>query len=121
MLQLQLMTAMIADPGYRPEALWQFQKSIPVLFQNLDHTTGGPMKEMNAWLHGGDSRFSLPSQTELSNYTIADVEKWLTPELEEGYIEMTIVGDFNRNALLTDLLSTIGTLTPRDVKPATED
>ncbi len=42
LLQLQLMTAMITDPGYRAEALWQFQKSIPVLFQNLKHTTGGP-------------------------------------------------------------------------------
>lgn len=120
LLELQLMTAMISDPGYRAEALWQFQKSIPVLFQKLKHTTGGPMKEMDAWLHGGDSRFALPTQTELSNYTIKDVKDWLTPELEKGYIEMTIVGDFNKKALLTDLLSTIGTLPVRAVKPATK-
>ena len=119
LLQFQLMTAMITDPGYRPEALWQFQKAIPVLFQNLRHTTGGPMKEMDAWLHGGDFRFTIPTQTELSNYTIADVKKWLTPELEKGYIEMTIVGDFEKEALLKDILSTFGTLPKRDLKPAT--
>lgn len=118
LLQLQLMTAMITDPGYRPEALWQFQKGIPVLYQTLKHTTGGPMKEMDAWLHGGDFRFTIPTQTELSNYTIDDVKKWLSPELEKGYIEMTIVGDFDKKALLTDLLSTIGTLSQRALKPA---
>ena len=118
LLQLQLMTAMITDPGYRAEALWQFQKQIPVLFQNLKHTTGGPMKEMDAWLHGGDFRFTIPTQTVLSNYTISDVKNWLTPELEKGYIEMTIVGDFDKEALLTDLLSTIGTLPKRSLEPA---
>ncbi len=120
LLQLQLMAAMITDPGYRPEALWQFQKSIPVLFQNLKHTTSGPMKEMDAWLHGGDSRFTLPTQTELSNYTIDDVKDWLARELEKGYVEMTIVGDFDKEALLTDLLSTFGTLPKHAVKPATK-
>ncbi len=119
LLQLQLMTAMITDPGYRPEALWQFQKSIPVIFQNLKHTTGGPMKEMDAWLHGGDSRFEIPTQTELSNYTINDVKNWLTPEMTGGYMEITIVGDFKKEALLTDLLSTLGTLPTRSLKPAT--
>ncbi len=118
LLQLQLMTAMITDPGYRAEALWQFQKQIPVLFQNLKHTTGGPMKEMDAWLHGGDFRFAIPTQTELSNYTIDDVKNWLTPELENGYMEITIVGDFDRKALLTDLLSTFGTLPKRSLEPA---
>ena len=118
LLQLQLMTATITDPGYRSEALWQFQKSIPVLFQNLNHTPSGPMKEMDSWLHGGDFRFSLPSQTELSNYTIDDVKKWVTPELEKGYIEISIVGDFDQEILIKDLLSTFGTLPARDAKPA---
>ena len=120
LLQLQLMIASITDPGYRTEALWQFQKAIPVLFQNLKHTTGGPMKEMDAWLHGGDSRFTVPTQTQLSNYTIDEVKKWLTPELTKGYIELSIVGDFDQEKLLADILSTFGTLPKRALKPATD-
>lgn len=120
LLELQLMTASITDPGYRPEALWQFQKAIPVLFQNLKHTASGPMKEMEAWLHGGDTRFTLPTQTELSKYTIDDVKKWLTPELNKGYLELTIVGDFDRTKLLADLLSTFGTLPKRNLEPSTK-
>lgn len=118
LLQLQLMVASMVDPGYRPEALWQFQKDIPVLYQNLKHTTAGPMKDLNAWLHGGDFRYSIPTQTELSNYTINDVKTWLTPQLESSYLELTIVGDFTVQDILPDLLSTFGALPERDLNPA---
>jgi len=121
LLQLQLMVATLTDPGYRPEGLWQFQKQIPVLFQNLKHTPSGPAQEMEAWLHGGDSRYSVPSQTELSNYTLDDVNNWLTPELEKGYIEISIVGDYDKEQLLADLLSTFGTLKPRALNPTTDN
>ncbi|MFM2197371.1 MAG: hypothetical protein RLZZ505_803 [Verrucomicrobiota bacterium] len=114
LLQLQIMVASITDPGYRPEALWQFQKAIPMLFQSLKHTTGGPMMEMDAWLHGGDFRFTIPAQEQISNYTIDQAKAWLTPELEKGYLELSIVGDFDREALLKDLLATFGTLPERD-------
>ena len=118
LLQLQLMVASMTDPGYRPEALWQFQKAIPVLFQNLKHTTAGPMQEMNAWLHGDDSRFTVPTQTQISNYTIDEVKEWLTPNLTKGYFEMTIVGDFDQEKILADIIATFGTLPERESKPS---
>ncbi|MFD2258122.1 M16 family metallopeptidase [Luteolibacter algae] len=114
LLQLQLMVASITDPGYRPEAIWQFQKSIPVLYQNLKHTTAGPSQEMKTWLHGGDFRYSIPSQTELSNYTIEEVKSWLTPELEKGYLELSVVGDFDEETLVNNLLATFGSLPERN-------
>lgn len=117
LLQLQIMVASLTDPGYRPEALWQFQKAIPMLFQSIKHTTSGPMMEMNAWLHGGDFRFTIPTQEQISNYTIDQVKAWLTPELEKGYLELTIVGDFNQETLLKDLLATFGSLAIRDAAP----
>jgi zinc protease len=117
LLQLQIMVASLTDPGYRPEALWQFQKAIPMLFQSIKHTTSGPMMEMNAWLHDGDFRFTIPTQEQISNYTIDQVKAWLTPELEKGYLELTIVGDFNQETLLKDLLATFGSLAKRDAAP----
>lgn len=120
LLQLQIMVASLTDPGYRPEALWQFQKAIPMLFQSLKHTTNGPMMEMNTWLHGGDFRFTVPTQEQVSNYTLDQVKEWLTPELEKGYLELTIVGDFDQEALLKDLLATFGTLAERDAAPPAE-
>jgi zinc protease len=112
-LQCQYVCATITDPGYREEALWQFKKAIPMLEQQLKHTPAGPRQQMNAWLHGGDTRFGVPSMEQLASYTLADAKKWLTPELTKGYLELTIVGDFDPEKILPDLLSTFGALPKR--------
>ncbi len=111
--QVQLMCASLTDAGYREEALWQFRKAIPMLYQQLNHTPAGPQQEMEAWLYGGDSRFGIAPVAKLSAYTIDDAKKWLTPELTKGYLELTIVGDFEIDKILPDLLATFGALPPR--------
>jgi zinc protease len=111
--QCQLMCAAITDPGYREEALWQFQKAIPMLYQQLRHTPAGPQREMEAWLHGGDPRYTTAPVEKLSSYTIKDARDWLTPELEKGYLELSIVGDFDPAVILPNLLATFGALPGR--------
>lgn len=111
--QCQLMCASITDPGYREEALWQFQKTIPMIYQQMKHTPAGPKQEIDSWLHGGDSRYSIAPQEKLSSYTVADAKNWLTPELAQGYVELTIIGDFEMEKVLPDLLATFGALPAR--------
>jgi len=117
-LQCRLLCAAIADPGWREEALWQFQKSIPVLMQQLRHTTRGPLREMQSWLHGADARYSAATLDQLASYTIADARDWLGPELADGYLELSIVGDIDPQAALPELLATFGALPTRDATPA---
>jgi len=112
-LQTQLMAATLTDPGFRPEGLWQFQKSIPVMYQQLKHTPAGPQQEMQAWLYGGDSRFTIAPMQKLSSYTMKDAKNWLLPELNNGYLELSIVGDFEIETILPQILSTFGALSPR--------
>ncbi|GAA5120173.1 insulinase family protein [Luteolibacter yonseiensis] len=116
--QVQLMCASLTDPGYRDEGLWQFQKAIPMIYQQLKHTPAGPQQEMDAWLHGGDSRFSVATEKQLAAYTIADAKKWLAPELAKGYLELSIVGDFEIEKITPDLLASFGALPPRAATPA---
>lgn len=116
-VQCQYICATLTDPGYRDEALWQFQKAIPMLEQQLKHTPAGPQREMDAWLHGGDSRYAAASTEKLSSYTINDAKNWLTPELTKGYLELTIVGDFDPEKILPDLLATFGALPKRASTP----
>jgi len=111
--EVQLMAATLTDPGYRTEGLWQFKKAIPMIYQQLRHTPAGPQQEMDAWLHGGDSRFAVAPEDKLSSYTIDDAKKWLTPELTKGYLELSIVGDFEIDKILPDLLATFGALPSR--------
>jgi zinc protease len=120
--QVQLMCATLTDPGYRQEALWQFQKAIPMIYQQLNHTAAGPEQKMQAWLHGDDPRFTIAPMEKLSTYTIEDVKKWLTPELTKGYLELSIVGDFKTDEILPYLLDTFGALPARaPVAPALPD
>jgi len=116
--QCRLMCAALTDPGYREEALWQFQKAIPMLYQQLRHTPAGPQREMEAWLRGGDPRYTTAPVEALSSYTIQDARAWLAPELGNGYLELSIVGDFDPAAILPDLLSTFGALPTRAAAPA---
>lgn len=112
-IQCQYICATLTDPGFREEALWQFQKAIPMLEQQLKHTPAGPQQEMDAWLHGGDSRWGVASMEKLSSYTLEDAKKWLMPELTNGYLELTIVGDFDPEKIIPDILATFGALPKR--------
>lgn len=115
--QAQLICASLTDPGYRNEGLWQFQKAIPMIYQQLKHNSDGPQQEMQAWMYGGDSRFAVAPLEKLSSYTIDDAKSWLTPELTKGYIELSVVGDFEIEKILPDLLATFGALAPRVAAP----
>lgn len=120
--EVQLMCATLTDPGYRDEGLWQFKKAIPMIYQELRHSPAGPQQEMSFWLHGGDTRFAPATEEQLSSYTIADTQKWFTPELTKGFIELSIVGDFEIDKILPDLLATYGALPTRaSAAPALAD
>ncbi|MBK1881006.1 insulinase family protein [Luteolibacter pohnpeiensis] len=120
-LELRLMAATLTDPGYRKEGLWQFQKAVPMIFQQLKHTPSGPQQEMNAWMYGNDFRYTVPSAEKLNTYTIDQVKDWLNPQLTKGYMELTIVGDFDMDTLLPELLATFGALPTRDATPPALD
>ena len=112
-LQCQLMCASILDPGFRDEALWQFRKAVPMLMQQLKHTPAGSAAKMQAWLHGGDSRFTLATEKQLKSYTIENVREWLEPELSKGYLEISIVGDFKPTEIQIPLLLSFGAIPER--------
>jgi zinc protease len=117
-LQLQLMCAQLTDPGYREEALAQFKKAIPMIFQQLRHTPAGAQAAMESWLHGDDSRWGVPTEAKLGGYTLDDARKWLAPALTKDYLELSIVGDYDESTLLPLVLKTFGALPARADKKA---
>ena len=113
-LQLQLMAAQILHPGMRQEAIDQFRRSVPMMLQQLNHTTDGAMQEMFGWLHGNDPRFEFPREEEvLLAYTAEDIATWLAEDFTAGQIELNLAGDFDPEATLPLILSTFGALPQR--------
>ncbi len=115
--QLALMRAYVAHPGFRKEAETAFKRALDHLYQQLERTPGGVAEDKVAlFLHGGDPRFGYPSRAEAEALTSAQAREWLLPELEKGYCEITLVGDFDREEAVALLAKTFGSLPERAAK-----
>ena len=114
-LQMQLFCASLMDSGFRPEAERQFKAQLPMMYSSLKHSAGGAQAYMAGWLHGGDGRFTLPTEDAAMALTTADVEGWVKPQMLESAIEIGIVGDIDPEKLRPILARTVGALPKRKV------
>ena len=122
LLELQLITAQIVDPGYRPEAARQARKAIDEIYLSFEHTADGPYNlEVEKLLASGDHRFGLPPKAELLQRNLDEVRAWLTPELASGAIEIAIVGDLDLDATIAAVAQTFGALPKRADKPSLDE
>jgi len=113
---LQLMTAYIVEPGYREEALRQFQNQLDPLYTQLAHTPMGVLQDrVDRFLKSGDFRSGFPSRSEITKRTIKEVEDWLSDTLENAYMEIGIVGDFEEQSVIDTVSKTLGSLPIRRI------
>jgi len=111
---LKLVRAAIMAPGYRPEALTQFRRSLDHLFRQLESTPQGVWQnEVARFIRSGDERFGVPPQDTLAGFTMNDAKTWLMEPLSSGYLEMTVVGDFDKDEMIENVAATIGSLPER--------
>ena len=116
--QLQLLTAFLVDPGYRPEALRQGRKIIEQMYNRFAHTPTGPMQtEVPRLLASDDPRFGLPAEKVVLNRTLDEVRAWLAPQFASGAIEIAVAGDLDVDATITAVAQTLGALPQRAPKP----
>ena len=116
-LQLQYLLAYLTDHGRRPEAIRSFRNTLPAVYNGLEHTQQGPLMDIQARLHNQDPRFIFPDQDTLESYTFDEADQWILPELAVGYLELSIVGDFDPVTAADAIARTFGTLPQRDVSP----
>ncbi len=113
-LQLELLAAHLAHPGWREEGLRQARQQFGPLYESLDRQLTGPIQtRFLRALHGGDPRFGLPTREQLEALEMSDLREWLGPELAAGPIELTIVGDVDPDAALAAAGRTFGALPER--------
>ena len=118
-LQLQLLAAYITAPGYRPEGLAKFRQALPQLYQTLERTPNGIVqKDVVRFLRAGDPRFGYPEQAVLAKRTLEELRALLKEPLAHGYLELSIVGDFDIDQAIAAVSATFGSLPARAaVKP----
>jgi zinc protease len=118
-LQLELLRAYLTDPGYRPEALDRARREFPEFFNDLRQNVEAVLdNEVARFLASGDLRFGFPTQAQAESVTLDAVRAWLAPALKDGYVEVSLVGDFDPAAAEAALAATFGTLPQRAEKRA---
>ncbi len=121
-LQLQLLAAQIADPGYRPEAELTTRRQLEPFYARLATDPSGPLRiDAPRILAAGDPRFGLPRLEEVRQRTLAELRAWLAPQLGAGPIELSLVGDLEPDAAIAAVAATLGALPPRQPKAAHDE
>lgn len=120
--QLTMMRAYLTNPGFREEATSEFQRALDYIYQQLERTPGGyAQDEVALFLHSGDERFGYPPRDAVEALTTEDAKAWIMPDLEKGYLEISVVGSLDKEATIEALASTFGNLPERaSEKPSYE-
>jgi zinc protease len=113
-LQLQLLTAYTAYPGWRPEAFMRMKTSAATANDQQDATAGGVMgRELPKIIRSGDTRWAFPTRAEIAASKPDDVKALLAEPLADGPIEVVIVGDTTVEKAIAAVASTFGALPTR--------
>ncbi|QIF00941.1 M16 family metallopeptidase [Roseimicrobium sp. ORNL1] len=121
--QCQRLAANLVAPGWRDEAERQFKKNLDALYTAIDHTDEGVMQDkVEAFIRSGDARFGYPDRKVMDERSLAELKAWLTPALQNGYMEVSVVGDIDPDKALEVISKTFGALPKRqDKKPEFAD
>jgi len=122
-LQLQMFTAYLTDPGYRPEAQTLYYNTMNTFFARLKSTPGDALRNTaGGILSDKDPRFTLQPIEAYRALTFKKLKADLSDRLARGAIEVDIVGDFEANAAIDAVAKTLGALPAREpeFRPYTE-
>lgn len=123
-LQLQLLAALLADPGYRPEGETRFRQTVANFYKALDATPAAAYSTaIGAILSDDDPRFSLQSEQVVAAQDFEGLEAAIGDRLASGAIELTLVGDLDEASAIDLVARTLGALPSResDFLPRTEN
>lgn len=114
-LQLQLVTAYLTDPGYRPEAVTRYRNSLADFFARVDATPGSVLgNRSGAVLSDNDPRFTLQPREAYAALDFAQLRAALRDRLAKGAIEVALVGDIDEARAIELVGATLGALPARE-------
>jgi zinc protease len=122
--ELQVLTAYVSDPGYRPEAFERTRAGLLAELPQLDATPDGVFdRDAGTLFTRGDPRFAFPTREALLAAKPGDARALLRGPMSKGPLDVTIVGDVTVDQAIALTAATFGALPPRPpldrVPPAT--
>jgi zinc protease len=113
-IQLQLLTASIVDPGWRPEGWEQLRQVSGSLSDRYASTPGGVLeRDLQSQLRAGDQRWATPDRGALTKTSIQDIRAVLADPFASDPIEVIIAGDVTIDEAIQQTAATFGALPVR--------
>ncbi len=114
-LQLQLVAALLTDPGYRAEGVERYRRSVKSFFASLDATPAQALgNQLGGILSDQDPRFTLQPQAAYEALSFEQLAADIGDRLAHGAIELALVGDFDEQTAIALVAKTLGALPPRE-------
>ncbi len=112
---LRQLSALIGDPAFRPDGWGSARAFLRSQTDPLWNRPEGAVEQfVLPLLAGGDRRLGTPGDKDHSARTPDEFRTWIAPQLATGPIEITLVGDFDPDAMLAEIARTFGTLPARE-------
>ena len=116
-LQLQVLAALITDPGYRPEGELRYRLNVNNYFAQLRATPQSALSSaIGGILSDGDLRFTLQGVETYRKLTFAELKQGISERLAHGAIELGVVGDIDEGQVIAAVARTLGALPPREAQ-----
>jgi len=112
-VELQLITAYFADPGFRPEVDARIPTSVRALYQVSRSDSGYVAALARARALPPPRILDLPDEQTMAKIRSADFARVLGPALRNDALEVTIVGDIDEDTAVAAVAKTLGALPPR--------
>jgi zinc protease len=112
--QMQVLTAYVAEPGFRDEAFQRLKSASKTFHDQFESTPSGVLgRDLNGLLRSGDRRWTFPSRQEIAGAKLEDLTGQIGPHLADGRIDVVIVGDITVEQALAVTAATFGALPSR--------
>lgn len=114
-LQCKLLAAAIMHPGFRPEGEMLLRRQFDAIYNKMETTAEGAfLFRVTRILFGDDPRFNFPTREQFEGVDTEKVREVITPFLQKGALEVTLVGDFKTEDILPVLERTFGAMPERN-------
>jgi zinc protease len=121
-VQLQVLAALMTDPGWRPTGWDRLRALSGTIHDQLAATPGGVFsRDAAILLHDGDRRWATPTREQMAASSVADARAVLEGPLASAPIEVVVVGDVDVEETIRQTAATFGALPPRAEPPARTD
>lgn len=113
-MQFNVYAAKISAPAFREDVRENYIKKLQAWYPTHDTTVQGVMSRyVPRLIRSGDERFGFGEEDEFYAPTIEEIEAWMRPQLETGLIEVTVVGDIDKDTVIAEVARTFAALPMR--------